>query len=158
MKLEDQVCSLELAKRLKELGVKQESLFYWYKDSIDIDEFNWELGVVAVNIQEKEALHGFGYGKRGLDVVHGLRDFNAAEPDYVSAFTVAELGVMLGPILPALRDYGNSERIGDCWKATLPEGGEYTLGLSERVTEANARAKMLVYLLENDLLANAPVQ
>jgi hypothetical protein len=30
MKIEDQVCSLELAKRLKELGVKQESYFYWF--------------------------------------------------------------------------------------------------------------------------------
>lgn len=29
MKLESQVCSLELAKRLKEFGVEQESLFYW---------------------------------------------------------------------------------------------------------------------------------
>lgn len=29
MKLKDQVCSLELAKRLKELGVPQGSLFYW---------------------------------------------------------------------------------------------------------------------------------
>jgi len=29
MKLEDQVCSLELAKRLKDLGMKQESLWYW---------------------------------------------------------------------------------------------------------------------------------
>ena len=29
MKLEQHVCSLDLAKRLKELGVKQESLFWW---------------------------------------------------------------------------------------------------------------------------------
>lgn len=32
MKLEQQVVSLELAKKLKELGVKQESLFYWKTD------------------------------------------------------------------------------------------------------------------------------
>ena len=30
MKLEEQVCSLELAKRLKELGIIQLSLFYWH--------------------------------------------------------------------------------------------------------------------------------
>ena len=29
MNIEEQVCSLELSKRLKELGGKQESLFYW---------------------------------------------------------------------------------------------------------------------------------
>ena len=28
MEIEDQVCSLELAKKLKELGVKQKSLFW----------------------------------------------------------------------------------------------------------------------------------
>lgn len=31
MTLEQQVCSLERAKQLKELGVSQESLFYWTK-------------------------------------------------------------------------------------------------------------------------------
>jgi hypothetical protein len=29
MKIEDQVTSLELSKKLKKLGVRQESYFYW---------------------------------------------------------------------------------------------------------------------------------
>lgn len=32
MKLEDQICSLELSKKLKELGIKQESLFYYQNE------------------------------------------------------------------------------------------------------------------------------
>ena len=33
MKLEDQVSSLKPSKKLKELGVKQESLWWWLEDS-----------------------------------------------------------------------------------------------------------------------------
>ena len=66
MKLEDQVCSLELAKKLKELGVKQESLFYWW----------------------------FVRNDMGDDVfVSDTKPVNGTE--YWSAFTVAELGEML---------------------------------------------------------------
>jgi hypothetical protein len=32
--LEKQVVSLDLAKRLKELGVKQESVWYWFRDRL----------------------------------------------------------------------------------------------------------------------------
>lgn len=32
MELQKQVCSLELSKRLRELGFNQESLFYWNED------------------------------------------------------------------------------------------------------------------------------
>lgn len=64
MKLKDQVCSLKLAKRLKELGVKQESLFYW-----STYDNEWEL------ITDEDR----------------LIDPDDPEFKYCSAFTVAEL-------------------------------------------------------------------
>lgn len=36
MELKDQVVSLELARKLKELGVKQESLYSWYERTKEI--------------------------------------------------------------------------------------------------------------------------
>ena len=41
MLLEKQVCSLELAKRLKELGVRQASLFHWLKFATGHDVVNY---------------------------------------------------------------------------------------------------------------------
>jgi hypothetical protein len=67
MKLENQVCSLDLAKRLKKLGVKQESLFWWSAHTEPATLWNeWSL--------EKQ---------------EGSPDTSYA------AFTVAELGEML---------------------------------------------------------------
>lgn len=65
MKLEDQVCSLELAKRLKELGVKLESLFYWHY---------WD--------------------NRNTWTLEPAGRYKDEEP-FFFAFTVAELGAML---------------------------------------------------------------
>ena len=69
MKLEDQVVSLELAKKLKALNVKQESYFYWYK--APYSDYN--------------------------EVEEGLTDGDVPS-DWVvaSAFTIPELGEMLG--------------------------------------------------------------
>lgn len=74
MKIEQQVTSLEISKRLKELGVKQESLFYWSS-----------------------------YGMKFKKETHELIPENEINPsfmeDYISAFTVAELGEMLVRLL-----------------------------------------------------------
>ena len=71
MKLEQQVCSLELAQKLKELGVKQESLFYWTYSNM--------FGNITFYLQYFPEIEG---GYDGLE-------------NDVSAFTVAELGEML---------------------------------------------------------------
>jgi len=122
MKLENQVVSLDLAKRLKELGVKQESLFWWNRLS---DEPN---------------------GTEDWD----LRNFQSdLASEVYSAFTVAELGEIL-PIR------ARSERW-EKWYCTYnPHDSANADGarIESAITEADARAKMLTYLLENKLTTN----
>jgi hypothetical protein len=122
MKLEQQVCSLELAKRLKELGVKQESLVKW--DTLgDHAELSY-----------------------GYSTYPGLVRY--------AAFTVAELGEML----PEAFLWEGVTQVGlHCGKYT---GGwhVYYKSAGKRIhyedgkTEVAARAKMLIYLLENKLI------
>lgn len=81
MELEKQVCSLELAKRLKELGVKQESLFVWFKPL----EEKWEIGLFDGT---------FFHGENGKQTGHYGYRFGLSK-ETPSAFTVAELGEML---------------------------------------------------------------
>lgn len=131
MKLEDQVVSLELAKKLKELGVKQESLFCWGERSSytypgrELEaKLVWELYQVST------------YKPRlGLDV---------------SAFTVAELGEMLPQWYPNgdVVDQIPHMTIGRYWRVNLDDEGT----LCSETKEADARAKMLIYLIENHLI------
>jgi hypothetical protein len=107
MKLENQVCSLELAKKLKELGVKQESLFYWVR--------HWNEG-------------------KWVDKLFYLKDEDDKVNSFTSAFTVAELGEML-----------TKQQI----KNSLDGSND---------TETNARAKMLIYLVENKLIEGGEVK
>lgn len=128
MELNQQVCSLELAKRLKELGVKQESLFYYVIDDLE-------------------------FGNTELMFLGGM----GAENDIdISAFTAAELGEML----PATVDgkYGdctlwyNSRRTNE-YHVWYENGREDEKIIFSSKAEADARAKMLVYLLENKLIS-----
>jgi len=72
MKLEDQVISLELAEKLKDLGVKQESYFYWESAQV----YPKEGRKFSVH-RKSEFSDGFVRGSNGF-----------------SAFTVSELGEM----------------------------------------------------------------
>lgn len=127
MKLESQVVSLELAKKLKELGVPQESLFWWVR----LNE-EW---CVSPNFSSDP-------------------NWKEKKENY-SAFTVAELGEML-PV-----DYFTFQNEkGDWFVARIDDREISELGteiiktedLFQENTEADARAKCLIYLIENKLL------
>lgn len=118
MELEQQVASLELCKKLKSLGVKQESLF-WYLDMYD-------------------GSHHTLYYKQLTKVI----DY------YTAAFTVAELGEML----PAWFDSCKRDNSNNDWHVRVFEKDKNNVcHHSFDVTEANAKAKMLIYLIENNL-------
>ena len=151
MELEKQVCSLELAQKLKELGVVQESYFQWYL----INDADGEYPTVLKRSTKRN---------------------RATCADYCPAYTVAELGEMLPKQMDNhykvkqmypfqkgsqvhLTCYFN-ERSNECGvnyngRMNLPndelDQEQYWYGELAN-TEADARAKMLIYLLENKLI------
>lgn len=128
MKIEDQVVSLELAKKLKELGVKQESLFVWEAPNT---EWGWTDWLVVPTSEQHDLEH-------------------------YPAYTVAELGEMLAPNIeqdsipkPHVTGFDNNIE----WYTYLEDNAENEAEIIAD-TEADARAKMLIYLLENNLCTN----
>lgn len=135
MKLENQVVSLEIAKKLKELGVKQESLFWWVLDGVS--ENGWSL------IRESFV---FTIGREYLE--------------RYSAFTVAELGEMLpNGMTSSHTSWEEDEMRFQCSHYAIEQCDEchpLVVEPTKKVfyadTEADARGKMLMYLLENNLI------
>lgn len=129
MKLEAQVVSLDLAKKLKALNVKQESYFTW-----------------CINSGKSELLHNHSVALAVRDKLH---DF---EGNY-AAFTVAELGEMLpkrmGPKLSHLVFRAGAESDGMKWMVYYSDSKSQ---IETANTEADARAKMLEYLIVNKLV------
>jgi len=140
MNIEQQVASLELSKRLRELGLKQESYFLW----IIADHPNESSGKPCV--QHRGGLES-NYNKTPVHDGWTLTSY--------SAFSVAELGEML----PDKIRYGTLQ----CAK----ENHTYILSYFEQEdfteipsknfichdgNEANARAQLLITLIENDLI------
>lgn len=131
MELEKQVCSFELAKELKELGVKQDSLFYWIPSSV-----GYILTSSFVDILSDQECNIY------------LETIKKTIPDKIySAFTVAELGEILPGFLLEinLRIFKNNL---DEFCITY---GNYSIIFHDK-NESNARAKMLIHLIKNELI------
>jgi len=147
LSLENQVCSLKLAKKLKELGVEQKSLFYWAKpSSIYIkDENNMS------NTQLNE--HSDGEDNYRLFYYEG----NPINKGLYSAFTVAELGEMLPevkiayceaelksiPFTPDISKYIGGWAI--AYRGIWPKR-KRRLAIFSGKTEADVRAEMIAFL------------
>lgn len=150
MELEKQVCSLELAKRLKELGVNQVSIFKWIKANHPTEKR------CDAIVQHTGALND-SYDETLVSDEWTLTSW--------AAFTVAELGELLKPVM-----FKTGTKIeGKCYQYLSLKCSLFAVwlehsfdsGFSEKhetifqvinETEANARAKMLIYLLENKLI------
>ena len=124
MELKNQVVSLGLAEQLKKLGVNQDSYFCWH---------------YYKGLKSEAELGEFIMG-----MCSGI---------FISAFTVAELG----ELLPITVKYTKNP-VGykyqahyDTLKDDLSGELDYKRSTASN-TEADARAKMLIYLLENKLI------
>jgi len=137
MKLEQQVVSLELARKLKEAGVKQESYAYWLerKNERPVPLASFESG--AWN-----SVH------QGYEVMSKI----------ASAFTASELGEMLPRIhvqdsriykLTCFKELRNDKEEWLCRYECETNNGYHQ---QTAYTLTDAMAKMLIYLLENKLL------
>lgn len=126
MNLSQQVCSLELSKRLKELGVKQESYFYWiYTD-----------GVLPDGTRDKIVV-GNTLGDSHWEL--------GGEKDTYSAFTVAELGESMKDTSMECIWFPDKNQWG-CF-GTLDGVDTFYAD-----TEADARGFRLEYLITNKLM------
>jgi hypothetical protein len=136
MNLEQQVCSLELAKRLKKLGVKQQSLF-WY---------------------EQVKIAGRNEWKKEWELCFNNNSSPFSNDHIASAFTVAELGEML-PIQISTGNglHGITSELLSIQKGTFSKGLEwqvmyYDVQFYNAPSEADARAMMLAYLIDNKFI------
>ncbi|MCU7550320.1 hypothetical protein OCK74_14455 [Chitinophagaceae bacterium LB-8] len=121
MVLKDQICPLVHAKRLKEFGIIQESLLYYNDRGIVI---KIQSDFIALELKSADA------------------DWVIEEGNYVSAFTVAELGAALPNSINGIQlIMENSEEV----KYVSYPRIKTTFGRSE----AQARANMLLWLIEN---------
>lgn len=126
--IEQHVVSLELSKQLSEAGVAVESEYRWIHT-----EAGWQL------MSQMEVLHIFEITFEDLDMgaQHNGEDFE----NYP-----APLSSELGDVLPE-NDVFMPRKYTDGWGGILPD-----FSIVKATTEADARAKVLLYLADKGQL------
>ena len=143
MKLEDQVVSRELSEKLKALGVNKEPVFYW----IEVNKDKWECWELIHLMQHWECCH----------------QRNEKPVAKIPAYSVAELGELLpaGISLTPYKTYYlvcHKDGHNNSWRLAYEthKGTRLTVENKEAYvlaeTEADTRALLLIYLIENNLI------
>lgn len=154
MKLSDQVVSLQLAKRLKELGLKKPAIFGW---------------IYHEHAENQAWACKHDHPNKHWLVIRGTNDhkpimwaddnckLQEQKDKEIAAYTSAELGEILpvyiersDGISPIIQDrYYDAHGKNPCWFI------QYFSDIrAYDCKEADARAKMLIYLLEQGLIEN----
>lgn len=153
MNLESQVVSLELSKKLKELGVEQKSIFYW------IEKNTPTVNLPALSLSFKISEYNDGSYKFCSDELgtHFLKP-NHEKYSIYSAFTVAELGEILKK---TIKDFPYGSHIGlyqisigyeneginkGSWECRVDERNIGTQFIRTASTMPDAMALMLIHL------------
>ncbi len=138
MKIEKQVISLELARKLKKLGVKQNSLFYW------LELYDKTIVLNHCLMRNNNDTEGTLYQQYGV-----FKD----KKNSFSAFTTSELGEMLPARIEKDKEVitffcNKSDKMWETFYCSAKhEIYYYQMGK----TLAGAMAKMLIYLKKNNL-------
>ena len=141
MKIEEQVCSPQYAERLKELGIAQDSLFYWRGN-----ELMWRPSL------NKHSPCIELYGEDGSYYQVGSKDklfsYGGIPSRAISAFTATELLSILPPwVYVCQSPYNNG-----LWACVTIARVRASGKLFEQATLADVCAEMLIHIIENNLL------
>jgi hypothetical protein len=148
MNLSEQVCSLELSKKLKELGVKQDSLFYYASYSIHENELASNELIFFIDNKRNVISSGFSW----------FCDDESPIDQKYSAFTASELL----ELLPTEISYQQISH----YLSIISRGNYYNVhyrqfandqfipvSLSDE-TLTNTLAQTLIFLIEKGLIKN----
>ena len=132
MNIEKQVCTIEQSKRLSEFGITAKALFYW-REYLDESVSEWQTALLLNDKTDDNCIK-----------------YALADSSY-PAFTVAELGVMIPEwhfTYSRLEGYASYKN----------EDGEFsvadgTVNGQNYDTEAECRAALVIYLIENNTLS-----